>query len=160
VSDRRFGSVLSLLRQGLSVGSQFGAHSLEALLSVAETIEESVYERGSLTWTSNGFTFRLNNPPLRTGAFSSLGLTIDGARVSTGRVRVGGHPDLPWREVTDISRERPLELRPGDRIEVAVDRPTREGVRELTVRLEFQSIAIPPLVWLEFTDTLAREDGA
>jgi hypothetical protein len=160
VSDRRFGSLLSLLRQGFSVEKEFGTHSLESLLSVAEMVEESVYERGSLTRTSNGLSFRLNNPPLRTGAFSSLRLLVDGAPVPGERARVRGGPGLPWRDLTDISTERPLELRPGEVTEIAMGLSPPGGAKKLAVRLELQSTAIPPLVWFEFTDTLAGESGA
>jgi hypothetical protein len=159
VSDRRFGPLLSLLRQGLSVGVEFGAHSLEALLWVAETVEQSVYERGSLTRTPEGLRFWLNNPPLRVGAFSSLRVAIDGTHVPAERARVRGGPGLPWRTLTEISGERPLELRPGERTEVAVEGVPSAGVRELTVRLELQSTAIPPLVWFEFTDALGGAGG-
>ncbi len=148
--------MLSLLRQGLSVEREFGIHSLEALASIAETIEESVYEVGSLTRTSTGLTFRLNNPPLRTGAFSSLRLVIDGVRVPADRARVRVGPGLLGRDLTGISRDRPIELRPGDRIEFAVDGPFPQGAKKFTVRLELQSTAIPPLVWFEFSDTLGE----
>lgn len=154
MSDRRLGSWFSLLRQGLSVEREFGRHSLEALVSIAETIEQSVYERGSLTRTANGFTFCLNNPPLRLGAFSSLHLILDQVPISPERVRLRSRPGRTWRELTDLSREQPLDLGPGARIEFAVDRPLPEGTKDLGIRLEFQSIAIPPLVWFEFSDTL------
>ena len=159
VSDRRPGSWFSLLRQGLSVEREFGRHSLETLISVAETIEESVYERGSLMRTANGLTFCLNNPPLRIGAFSSLHLILNERPVPAERVRVRYGPGLPWRAVTEITRERPLELGPGARIELGVDGPLPDGVRELRIRLELQSTAIPPLVWFEFRDSL-RDEGA
>lgn len=158
MSDRRFGSWLSLLRQGLSIERVFGRHSLEALVSVAETIEESVYERGSLARTPNGFSFRLSNPPLRIGAFSSLRLIVDDAPVTAERVRLRGGRGLPWRSTADISKEHPLALAPGDRIEFAVEDTLPEGAPELRIRLELQSTAIPPLVWFEFRDDLGDED--
>lgn len=157
VSDRRPGSWLSLLRQGLSVEREFGRHSLEALVSIAETIEDSVYERGSLTRTLNGFTFCLNNPPLRIGAFSSLRLILDETPIPAERVRFRGGPGHAWRELAEISRERSLDLGPGARIEFAVGVPLPEDAKGPRVRLELQSIAIPPLVWFEFTDTVHDE---
>jgi hypothetical protein len=154
MSDRRVGSWFSLLRQGLSIEWEFGRHSLEALVSIAETIEQSVYERGSLIRTVNGFSFCLNNPPLRIGAFSSLHLIVDEAPISPERVRLRSGPGRAWRELTDLSKQRPLDLAPGARIEFAVDGPLPESTKGLGIRLELQSIAIPPLVWFEFTDTL------
>ncbi|HUZ79466.1 MAG TPA: hypothetical protein VMV28_02435 [Thermoplasmata archaeon] len=160
MSDRGLGSWFSLLRQGLSVEREFGRHSLEALVSIAETIEQSVYERGSLTRTANGFTFCLNNPPLRLGAFSSLHLILDEIPIAPERVRLRSGPGRAWRELTDLSKEQPLDLGPGARIEFAVDGPLPKDAKDLGIRLEFQSIAIPPLVWFEFTDILRDEDAA
>ena len=77
-----------------------------------------------------------------------------------GRARVRGGPGLPWRVLADLCGERPLELRPGDPTEIAVDGAPPAEAKELTVRLELQSTAIPPLVWLEFTDTLRGENVA
>lgn len=157
MSEGRFGSVLALVRQGLSIRRQFGLHSLTALISIAETVEESVYERGSLVRVSSGFVFRLLNPPLRSGAFSSLRLAVDGAPVAPERVRLRAGDGAAWRDLTGISRATPIALGPGDRVEFAVDGPIPAGARELTVRLELQSTTIPPLVWFEFRDTLRRE---
>lgn len=160
VSDQRLDSWFSLLRQGLSVEREFGRHSLEALVSIAETIEQSVYERGSLARTANGFAFCLNNPPLRLGAFSSLHLILDEVPISPERVRLRSGPGRAWRELTDLSKEQPLDIGPGARIEFAVDGPFPEGMKDLGIRLELQSIAIPPLVWFEFTDILRDGDTA
>lgn len=154
VSDRRFGSSLSLLRQGFSVERQFGLHSLEALISVAETIEESVYERDSLARSPNGLTFRLTNPPLRTGAFSSVRISVDGVWVPLERVRFRSARNLTWRSLRSLSAEDPLELVPGSRFEFTVEVAVAPHQKTCTLRLELQSIAIPPLVWFEFTDIL------
>ncbi|MFZ0700147.1 MAG: hypothetical protein WAN74_08200 [Thermoplasmata archaeon] len=158
MDDRRLGSWFSLLRQGLSVEREFGRQSLEALVSIAETIEESVYERGSLARTGAGFTFCLNNPPLRVGAFSSLQLIVEETPIPAERVRYRDGPGSAWRELSEISKERPLELGPGARFELSVSEPLPEDAKEAKVRLELQSIAIPPLVWFEFTDSV-REEG-
>ncbi len=69
-------------------------------------------------------------------------------------MRLRSGPGRAWRELTDLSKEQPLDLGPGARIEFAVARPLPEGTKDLGIRLEFQSIAIPPLVWFEFTDTV------
>lgn len=158
MSDRRFGPVLSLLRQGISVEREFGTHSLEALLSVAELVEESVYERGSLMRVPSGITFRMNNPPLRTGAFSALRIAVDGQWVSAHGARVRHGAGASWRPLSEISREAPLELRPGESAEFSVDVSIPPRTPRLTVRLELQSTTIPPLVWFEFRDALLIAD--
>ena len=152
VSTGRFAAVLLLARQGFSVGVEFGAHSLEALVGIAETVEESVYEAGSLAGTATGIAFALANPPLRTGAFGEVRLRIDGAPVPSDalRVRTAMAPD--WRTASTVSALSPLELAAGVRTEFAVDGDWGPSDGELTVRLELTSVAIPPLVWFEFRD--------
>lgn len=160
MNGRRFGPWLSLLRQGFSIERVFGRHSLEALVSVAETIEESVYERSSLARTPDGVGFRLNNPPLRTGAFSAMRLSVDGVSVPVDRAHIRFAPGLPWRSTADISRERLFYWRPGDRVEFEIECTPAAGTKELRIRLELQSSCIPPLVWFEFRENLPEEAGA
>ena len=152
VSTGRFAAVLSLARQGLSVGVEFGPHSLEALVGIAETVEESVYAPGSLAGTDAGISFALANPPLRTGAFGEVRLRVDGASIPSDafRVRTAAAPD--WRTASTVSARAPLELAAGVRTEFAVDGDWGRREGELTVRLELKSVAIPPLVWFEFRD--------
>jgi hypothetical protein len=152
VGGHHLGTALSLVRQGLTVGREFGVHSLEALLWVAETVEESVYAPRSLVRTHEGLAFVLSNPPLRMGAFSSLRLLLDGVEVPPGEVRFRSGADRPWRTAAEVSRLTPLELRPGEPTEVTIGRAPAEGPRAVTIRLELQSVAIPPLVWFEFTE--------
>ena len=148
--ELRIGSLLSLVRQGIELEVGYGTRSIEALLWVAETIEEGVYARGSLLRTPNGVAFRLTNPPLRVGAFSALRVAVDGRPVPTSMVRVRPGEGYPWREVAAISKVSPLELVPGRPTDVAMEHvPTAD---RLTVRLELDSVSIPPLVWVEFTD--------
>jgi hypothetical protein len=152
VGGRHFGPLLSLLRQGFSLEAEFGTHSLEAMLGVAETVEASVYEPGSLRVTPTGLLFSLANPPLRLGAFSSLRLRLDGAPVDPALVRVRTWSDRRWRETRALDATHPLLLGPGERSQVAVDiLPAPQG-SDVTVRLELTSVAIPPVVWLEFRD--------
>jgi hypothetical protein len=157
VSDHRVGTALSLVRQGLSVGREFGMHSLEALLWVAETVEESVYVPRSLARNDRGLSFTLANPPLRAGAFSSLRLWVDRVEVSSNDLRIGKGSPRIWRTAAEINESAPLELRPGEPTEVSLDRVSTGAEREVTVRMEFQCIAIPPLVWFEFTETPRAE---
>ncbi|HKN06199.1 MAG TPA: hypothetical protein VJ021_01150 [Thermoplasmata archaeon] len=157
MSDHRLGPALSLVRQGLSVGREFGMHSLEALLWVAETVEESVYVPRSLVRNAEGLSFMLANPPLRVGAFSSLRFWVDRVEVPSARVRLGTGSPRAWRTAAEISGAAPLELRPGEPTEVALDQVSTGVEREVTVRLELQSVAIPPLVWFEFTEAPRTE---
>lgn len=151
--------MLSLLRQGLSVEREFGTHSLTTLLSVGELVEQCVYERGSLAPTPTGLAFRLNNPPLRAGAFSSARLFVDRRPVPAEQTRVRSDPNDPWRTVAEFSAQRPWLLGPGEPVEVSADLILPTDTKQCTVRMELQSTAIPPLVWLEFTDALRRRDG-
>lgn len=131
-------------------------HSLEALLWIAETVEESVYARGSLRRVGNGLSFVLSNPPLRMGAFSAMRVRLNGGEVPPGSIRVR-HGESPWRTAASIDRNAPLELRPGEPTEVAIDGTSVEEGQPVSVRFELQSIAIPPLVWLEFTEMPRHE---
>jgi hypothetical protein len=150
VRDYRLQSILSLARQVLALGVEFGAHSLEALVWVARTVEESVYVAGSLARTPTGFRFALANPPLRTGAFSSVRVLVDGRPIPSDHVRLRPGPLAPWRTVSSIGPDRPLELRAGTPTEFEADWRLGPKPTPLTIRLELQSVAIPPLVWLEF----------
>ena len=158
--DVRFhpvGSLLGLLEQGLEVGVEFGTHSLEALLWVAESIEEGVYEPGSLTRTADGLRFALDNPPLRVGAFASLRLLIAGVAVPAERIRIRASPSGVMRTAETISRDRPLDLAPGDRTEFDVAGSFGPAGTEVTIRVELVTPAVPPPVWLEFHDAMAPE---
>jgi hypothetical protein len=150
VAPHRLEALAHLLRQGLALEGEFGIRPLEAMVAVARTIEESVVDLAGFERTDSGLRFALHNPPLRGGAFSAVRVGVDGAppssdglRIATGVVPVG-------IDARTISRDRPLHLRPGEAIRFEVDRPgPSRGPR--TVRLELVSVAIPPLVWLEFT---------
>jgi hypothetical protein len=156
VGEHRFGALLSLVRQGVTLGLDFGSHSLEAMLSVAETVENSVVEPDSLARSPGRLSFSLANPPLRTGAFSAIRVRVDGAAVPPDRVFLRTGAGAAWQPAAELSRAQPWRRGPGERTEfrVAVETATD---RPLTVRLEFDCIAIPPLVWIEFTDTPRTE---
>jgi len=149
--------MLSIARQGITLGAEFGPQTLEALLWVAETVEESVYERSSLARDADGFKFALSNPPLRVGAFSAVRLRLDGAAVDPSRVSMRTRAGGEWRSVGSIDADDPVGLRSGERIEIAVrsePSPPRAPVR---IRLELECPAIPPLVWME-VDEVPREE--
>lgn len=157
--SRHLGSVLALVRQGLTLGLDYGTRSIEALLWVAETVEESVYEAGSLHRTPSGLGFALDNPPLRVGAFDHLAVVVDGTPVAAERIRWRRSADGSWTSAASLGPAAPLDWTPGDRIELEVDGsfPGTDG--SVTVRLELRTSAVPPLVWFEFTERPAPAGG-
>ncbi len=157
--EHRLCAALSLIRQGLSLEVEFGTRSLESLLWIAETIEESVYVAGSLERTPDGLRFALANPPLRLGGFRAIRVFVDGAQVPPDQLLVRTGTAASWTPSTAISGTAPLELRPGVRAEFVVAGWSRAPAGHPTIRLELESVAIPPLVWLEFSDDL-RAPGA
>jgi hypothetical protein len=146
---------VALLRAAVSLVREFGLRSAERLGHVAEFLETSVYQPKSLRSVPGGVAFTLLNPPLRVGAFSSVHLAWDGVVVPAGAafVRPGGH--AVERPLSDIVPTRPIELRPGQPIYFRLTGVQPDSGRH-RIRLELQSIAIPPLVWFEFTDSIRR----
>lgn len=145
---------IALLRAAISLVREFGFQSAERLGQVAEFLERSVYAPGSLRSEHGGVGFALLNPPLRVGAFSAVRVLWDGRPVSPENafVRLEGH--AVERPLSDIVAARPVELRPGQPVRFRlVGVPSGPGHHR--VRLELQSIAVPPLVWFEFSDTIA-----
>jgi hypothetical protein len=143
---------LSLLRAGLSLGWSFGAGSLEELARTALQLETGIYRLGSLRRSGEHVAFRLENPPVRIGAFRSLMVSWDGQAVGPGRgwVATDRRPEL--RPIESVSEALPLELETGEgsRFELAVPGPGASGPHR--VRVEWVSRAVPPRVWLEFVD--------
>jgi hypothetical protein len=146
--------VLSVVRQGIELGIEYGPHAVEALLWIAETVEESVYRAGSLRGDANGIRFTFENPPLRSGAFAAVRLRWNGLPVDPALLKIRSGADGSWREASTLSREAPVALVAGEPIEVSAGvRGSRVG-ESGTVRLELDCPAIPPLVWIEFRDTV------
>ena len=152
MGTRHFGALLSAVAQGLTLDVEFGAHSVEALLWVAETVEEGVYEPHSLVRTASGLGFALDNPPLRVGAFTVVRLLVDGRAIPAERVRFRPDATRPWRSADTVSPGRPWELAPGDRTEFSIAGTFADGSDSITVRLELHTPAVPPLVWFEFRE--------
>lgn len=148
------GTAFSLARQGLELGIEYGPHSLEALLWVAETIEESVYCAGSLARDGDGIRFSLHNPPLRAGAFSSVRLLVDGRPVAPDRLRLRTGMRGAWRSAGSVTPAAPIDLRAGVPVEFVAGLPPPAPGSSATVRLELECPAIPPLVWVEFRDAV------
>lgn len=148
---------LSLARQGVEVAVGFGVRSLEGLVDVAELLERSVYEPRSLRKAPEGFGFTLLNPPLRMGAFRSICLFWNGAAVDGDRVTLT-LPDATARSLASIGPMAPVTLPVGERCRYLVRAdPVPPGRQH--VRLELQSIAVPPKVWFEFADDLAEGEA-
>jgi hypothetical protein len=145
---------VSLLKDGLTIGWQFGTRSLEQLVRVAQFLEHCVYEPGTLSRTPDGVAFTLHNPPLRMGAFSAVRLYWDGSPVPSSGARVLLEGETEGRSLQEIDAARPLTFVSGRRTEFRmVVPPPAPG--DHRVRLELQSLAVPPLVWFEFHDPVA-----
>ena len=152
MGSRHVGDVLALVGQGLRLGVEFGTHSLEALLWVAETVEESVYEPRSLVRRPDGIAFALDNPPLRVGAFAAITVSVNGAVVPGDAVLFRAGRETEWRPASRVTSSEPLFLGPGTRTEFRLRGDFGSGDAELTVHLELHEPAIPPRVWFEFTE--------
>lgn len=149
---------LELAREGMLIGWDYGRRPLVELARTAEYIERSVYRKGSLRREANRVIFELRNAPLRQGAFGRVRLFLDGAPVDPERATI--HPrDAPApRTLAEIRPEAPVVLRPGVEVRLEIGTgPVRTVGTEVTVRMELESVAIPPLVWLEFRDRLRPE---
>lgn len=158
---RGFGLDLQMAKEGILLGWHFGARSLGELVRIANYIETSVYERGSLVRVPDGIGFRLTNPPLRLGAFHRAVLWVNGRAIPPEEVTVRTDGSPEFRRFTDLSPSRPLALLPGHPTEfrVHLDPPPGWGSR-LLLRLELHNVAIPPPVWLQFRDRVGRGDAA
>ncbi|HTP54614.1 MAG TPA: hypothetical protein VML94_06635 [Thermoplasmata archaeon] len=150
------GRMLSVARQGLQLGIEYGPHSVEALLWIAETVEESVYRVGSLRGDGQGIRFTLGNPPLRSGAFSAVRLLWNGVPVDPAAVQLCPGGSASWRTAASLSPGDPIELHTGEPIEVAAAVGLAPVGASVDLRLELECPAIPPLVWIEFRDTVRR----
>ncbi|MCI4360561.1 MAG: hypothetical protein L3J91_02570 [Thermoplasmata archaeon] len=149
---------LSLIKQGVEVAVGFGVRTLEGLAELGELLEHSVYEPRSLARTPDGCRFILLNPPLRMGAFSSVRIFLDGAPVDPSRVGIDG-PDGIARSIDSVTAASPITLPIGLRSRFAVRATTVPAGRH-RLRIELQSVAIPPLVWFEFEDALDEHPTA
>jgi hypothetical protein len=148
---------VGLLRESLSLIAEFGLRSTARLAYVADFLERSVYASKSLHAVPDGVGFTLLNPPLRVGAFSSVRVAWDGTFVPGERAFLRPEGHSIERPFSDISLSRPVELRPGQRVDFRLlDIPAGSGSHR--VRLELSNIAVPPLVWFEFVDSIRGPD--
>ena len=150
-------SDLALLQQGLELGWKYGLGSLEELARTAWELEHGIYRVGSLLRTPAGVRFDLRNPPLRIGAFRSVAVGWDGRAVPPDRGWVATDRAPALRPLSSVGPDRPLELEVGEgsRFEIALSEDPGRGPH--AVRIEWRSVAVPPLIWLEFTDSVRAE---
>jgi hypothetical protein len=160
VRTRSAAGTLSLLRQGLTLGVDYGTRSVGALLAVAEAVEQAVYEAGSLRRIPDGLTFVLENPPLRVGAFAEVRALIGGAPVPAESLRFRKRAGTPWRTGADVTEASPYEWGPGEATEFVLAAPPTAPGERVCVRLELRSTAVPPLVWCEIREVPATEGPA
>jgi hypothetical protein len=153
VRPRNPSGILALIREGLTVGLDFGVHSLETLVAVAEMVEESVYEPGSLRRTPEGMELALDNPPLRVGAFAQVRVLVDGVAIPAERVHLRPGPGAAWRSAATVTPGWTYDLAPGDRTELRIVGAAPVARGPVRVRVELRTFAIPPLVWCEVRDT-------
>lgn len=146
---------VGLLREAISLIDEFGLRSTERLAFVANFLERSVYLPNSLRVVPDGVGFTLLNPPLRVGAFSAVRVAWDGAFLPPDAAFVQGEGHAVERPLSDISPSRTIDLRPGQRLEVRLSGISADPA-EHRIRLELQNIAVPPLVWFEFVDTIRQ----
>ena len=145
---------LGLVRDGLSVGWEFGAHSLAELTRIAEFLEHCVYEPGSLSAATGGARFVLRNPPLRMGAFSAIRVQWDGRAIPGDCATVQTGDDAEPRRLSEITALDPITFGFGRRTTFRLTMPSPTA-GEHHIRVEWQSVAVPPLVWLEFREPIA-----
>jgi len=151
VRGHRIGVDLGLLKAGFDIGREFGWHSLEEMARIALYVEREIYESGSLRSVPGGIAFTLRSPPLRMGAFQRAQLLWDGQALDGAGCTA--HPEDSGTPVRfdQLSRDAPLVLPVGRRVEFAA-RIAPAPVGRHTIRLELQSLAIPPTVWMQVSD--------
>ena len=157
MSARHLRVDLSLLRQGVSVAFEFGAAALEELARIAEIVEHSVYEVRSLSRAANEVRFTLLNPPLRMGAFRAIRIYWNGDVVPAEGAFVQSGTEAE-RSLESIDQDHPITLEVGERHRFRFT-PVRLADGAQRIRLEFQSVAIPPTVWFEFSDLIRRGEA-
>lgn len=145
---------LSLFRQGLSLLHEVGPHGLGEMVRMAEFLERSIYQEGSFRTTPEGFLFHLLNPPMRMGAFSWASLTLDGQPLASENCFVAEPSTSAPRSLSTLSRQAPLDLRPGQTTPFSARHVGLVPGRHHTVQLNLRNVAIPPTVWIRFTDEL------
>ncbi len=150
---------LSLLGTGLSLGWSFGLGSLEELARTALELENGIYRTGSLRRVGPRVGFRLENPPIRIGAFRAVEVAWDGTKLpaTAAWVATDHRPEL--RVLASISESDPVRLETGEgsRFELAPPGGPVPGPHR--VRVDWHCRAVPPMTWLEFVDRIEEREG-
>jgi len=148
----------ALLWEGVEIGEEFGFLSLEALARVGRFLEHAFYEPASLTYSPEGLSFALRNPPLRMGAFSQIRIFLDRIEVDLARASIRSEGSAEPTRLDQVDRDHPVVIPVGVISRFTLQGPAL-GPGPHTIRLELQSVAIPPLVWMEITDVVREGTG-
>ncbi len=133
---------------------EFGTKAITELARTASLAGLQVFERGSLKATPDGVRFTFRNPPLRMGAFSAIRVFWDRQRVPDADVTVQVRGSPPPTSLAKVKANRPFTVPVGQRTDFVLRLPTpAEGAHRL--RLELQSVAIPPMVFWESMELLS-----
>jgi hypothetical protein len=156
LSEKKLLEELELVKQGIGITTGLGIGGMEGLGRMALLVGLNVYEFGSLKPTGEGVTFTLRNPPLRMGAFSAIRAFWDKVQVPPTMLQVSVRGSPTATRADRIDRDHPFTIPVGKRTDFRLDIGAAvPGPHH--VRLELQSVAIPPLVFFEFTDPLKTE---
>jgi hydroxymethylglutaryl-CoA reductase (NADPH) len=95
------------------------------------------YVKGSLRNSERGFELQARNP-MGDGALVGVGrLAIDGQSIPAGSVRALREGDDAPIQASEVSPQRPIRVRQGDRVTLLVDGPRLErGEHRLEVELD------------------------
>jgi hypothetical protein len=88
------------------------------------------------------------------GAFSAVRVHFDGQRVPDDAAWLHPAGASVETSLATVDREHPVALEIGRRTTVRLRLAELPGAGHHLVRVEAQSVAIPPLVWFQFTDDL------
>ncbi|MHB1931874.1 MAG: hypothetical protein ACYCPV_02640 [Thermoplasmata archaeon] len=143
-----------LVREGYRIEREFGLAAVESLAEIGELLEQSVVAPSGVVRGAAGLEFELLNPPLRDGAFGGVAVRCNGTAVPPERIRFRPGEGTSWRTVAEVTPSTPLVWRPGEAIQWRLEGVDPPDDRPVQIRLELASVAIPPLVWVEFQGRL------
>jgi hypothetical protein len=146
------------MADAVKIAHEYGFRSLEELTRIAVILQAAIYESHSLRTIPGGVRFALHNPPLRMGAFSGMALQWDEHPVPAEACTVRPAASSAPVRFSDIGRNSPVVLPPGERVEFTAQVPTPSSGTH-TARLELRSLAIPPAVWFRLTDRVRAGDA-
>ncbi|MFG1529744.1 MAG: hypothetical protein AAFA34_00505 [Thermoplasmata archaeon] len=142
--------LLTLVREGYHIEREFGLAAVESLAEIGELLEQSVVASSGIRRGETGIEFELLNPPLRDGAFGRVTVRCNGAAVPPERLWFRPGEGSAWRTAAEVTPRAPLLWRPGEAFQWRLEGVDPPDDRPVQLRLELESVAIPPLVWVEF----------